>query len=387
MVLVPRVLEKVANGVQAKFSEGSSVKRSIVNIATFANSAKAESERVLRGLVNSREKPSLVTKIVALVTSLAVSPLSSIGNKLVYSKVQAGFGGRQKLIISGGSALSGKLEKFYSTAGVDISVGYGLTETSPLIAFRRSDANLKTGGCVGKPCYDTHFRIIHEDSGEEVREGEVGVVTVRGPQVMRGYYKNQEATDAAIDRNGFFNTGDLGRINLSTGDLILTGRSKDTIVLNNGENIEPLPIEDAIANIDLIDQVMLVGDERKACTAVCVLNLAVMAEKGLMATGESERLNALVEIMNDPKFDGTKIASAQKELIAVGEKIRLEGKIGKVVNDSLKQCTGVEGGFRKWEKVAESYLLVEPFAMSNSLLTQSFKIKRNSIAERYGGEF
>ena len=104
---------------------------------------KNSNEEVFRGIVNSDVPPTVLERVAAKIVALAVSPVSFVGNKLVFSKVQAGFGGRQKVIISGGSALSGKLEQFYKDAGIEISVGYGLTETSPLIAFRRTDANLK----------------------------------------------------------------------------------------------------------------------------------------------------------------------------------------------------------------------------------------------------
>ena len=121
--------------------------------------------------------------------------------------------------------------------------------SSPLLSYRRTDINLVTAGCVGFAATDTELRVVDPEANPEMGErkalpdGMVGVVLGRGPQIMRGYYKNPEATAKAIDKWGWFDTGDLGKINPVTGDLILTGRAKDTIVLSNGENIEPQPLE------------------------------------------------------------------------------------------------------------------------------------------------
>jgi long-chain acyl-CoA synthetase len=173
-----------------------------------------------------------------------------------------------------------------------VLVGYDLTECAPLLPYRRLDGNLETAGCCGKPCLDTEVRVVDPESKATVRsdrpalpDGEVGVVIGRGPQIMKGYYKNSEATAMAIDEYGWFDTGDLGRINPATGDLILMGRAKDTIVLSNGENIEPQPLEDAILSGSggLFEQVMLTGQDGRRFVAIVLYEVSrneILKEKG-----------------------------------------------------------------------------------------------------------
>jgi long-chain acyl-CoA synthetase len=202
---------------------------------------------------------------------------------------------------------------------------------------------------------------------------------------MQCYYKNPEATSKAIDSDGFFDTGDLGKINVATGDLILTGRCKDTIVLSNGENIEPQPIEDKILSTsDLIEQVMLMGDDGRRLIAVTVLDLPGLLEQNLISKADAEKYGKLVDIMNDPKFEKEATVKAQVELAEFGEKLRANPAVSKAVVSDLKAASGANAGFRAWEGVQDAYLVVEPFAMSNGLLTQSFKVKRAQVAEQYG---
>jgi long-chain acyl-CoA synthetase len=261
-----------------------------------------------------------------------------------------GFGGSQKVIISGGSALSSSLEEFYADAGIPIVVGYGLTETSPLISFRQMDRNLKVGGCVGFPCKDTEIKVVDESTRIPVPQGSPGVVLARGPQVMRGYYNNEEATKKAVDKDGFFDTGDLGRICEATGDLILTGRAKDTIVLSNGENIEPQPLEDSILKSDLIDQIVLSGDDGRRLVAICVLSIPGLVARGFMTQEQEKMYSPLVDRLNEPQYDPDACAEAAEELRSLTKSLRSNGDLAAAVQDDMKGATGVKGGFRAWER-------------------------------------
>lgn len=383
MVLVPRVLEKVALGVQAKFAAGSKAQKAIVSLAVKSASRRNSLKAIAEGLVDGTEKPSRVVRASARVRAAAWKPLAGLTDKLVWSKVRMGFGGNQKVIISGGSALSSSLEEFYANAGIPIVVGYGLTETSPLVSFRQMDRNLKVGGCVGFPCKDTEVKVVDEASREPVPRGSPGIVLARGPQVMRGYYKNEEATRKAIDGDGFFDTGDLGRICEATGDLILTGRAKDTIVLSNGENIEPQPLEDSILKSDLIDQIVLSGDDGRRLVAICVLSIPGLVARGFMTQEQEKLYSPLVDKLNDPQYDPEACADAARELRALTDALRSDSVLTAAVQDDLRSGTGVKGGFRAWESVSEAILLTEPFAMSNGLLTQSFKVKRQPVVDRW----
>lgn len=390
LVLVPRVLEKVAMGVQDKFSSGSVAVKALSKLFTTTGNIKNKHLKIARGLVVGDEAPGPLEKIASRTIVTALAPINAVGNKLVWSKVQDGFGGRVKAIIAGGSALSGSLETFFETAGMTVAVAYGLTECSPLLAFRRTDENLVTAGCVGKACAETEIRVVDPESKADLAArpslptGEVGVILGRGPQVMKGYFRNKEATASAVDKFGWFDTGDLGRINPVTGDLVMTGRAKDTIVLSNGENIEPIPIEDAIlGESDLVEQIMLTGQDGRKLTAIVVLTPSELASAGFLEDAEAKLLQEANEKINDPKCTPEDCQAELSLLQKASENLRKNTDLKKALAADAKKATQ---NFRTWEKVSDVYLTLEPFAMANGLLTQSYKVKRGPVAERYEGE-
>lgn len=387
MVLVPRVLEKIALGVQAKFAAGSPMVKTLAKLFTFTGNVASHHSKVAKGLVVGSMSAGAAEKIKSSAIIAGLSPINAVGNKLLWKKVREGFGGRVKAIICGGSALSGSLETFFETCGINICVGYGLTECSPLLAFRRADSNLVTAGCIGKPTCDTEIRIVPADvrpdftERQPVPDGEVGVVIARGPQVMKGYYKNPEATDKAIDRFGWFDTGDLGRVNPATGDIILTGRCKDTIVLSNGENVEPSPIEDAIlSQSSMIEQVMLTGQDMRSLVAIVVLNPSKVAEEGFLDQEKGEQLMKQYEKLNSPQCSENDCNEASTFLQEASEKLRSDVSLLRAVENDIKKATA---SFRKWEQVGHIHITMEPFAMVNGLLTQSYKVKRDSVLKKY----
>ena len=391
LVLVPRVLEKVAMGVQDKFASGSIVVKTLVKLFTYTSGLRSKHKKIAKGLIVGK-KGDGGNRILSNLIVSALAPINLIGDKIVWKKVQDGFGGKNKLIISGGSALASSLETFYENCGINICVGYGLTECAPLISHRRSDCNLVTGGCVGLPCIDTEFRVVDPEvkpenlKGERkaLPDGDVGVVIARGPQIMKGYYKNPEATAKAIDKYGFFDTGDLGRVNPATGDLILTGRIKDTIVLSNGENIEPQPIEDAILGQSVIvEQVMLTGQDGRSLTAIAVLSPNELVNAGFISKMEGKTLQKANEAVNDPKCTEEVLEENRKLLIDASVTLRKDDALKKALLSDIRIATK---DFRAWEQVSDVYITLEPFAMSNGLLTQSYKVKRNEVSERYKDE-
>jgi long-chain acyl-CoA synthetase len=390
MVLVPRVLEKTATGIQDKFAKGSPAVKVLSKFFTSVSQASAKHRKIVAGLVVADEPPSALKKLLSKAILTALAPLNAVGTKLVWSKIQNGFGGRVKTIISGGSALAGSLETFYETAGINVLVGYGLTECSPLLSFRNRDTNLVYAGCAGKACVDTEVRVVDpaskavDASRSSLPIGEIGVVIGRGPQVMKGYYKNKEATEKAVDKFGWFDTGDLGRINPATGDLILTGRVKDTIVLSNGENIEPIPIEDAILGATpLIEQVMLTGQDGRRLVAIAVLHPKELAAEGYLKEDEAKSLQDANDKVNDPKCTEEECQKVCKLLNEASAKLRANADLKQTLMTAIQKGTS---GFRKWEQVGEVYMTLEPFAMANGQLTQSYKVKRASVMERYENE-
>ena len=146
-------------------------------------------------------------------------------------------------------------------------LGYGLTETAPITNVRRPWHNLRLSS--GQPLPGTEIKIVDIETRQPVPIGHKGLVLIRGPQVMTGYYRDPDATAKAIDPDGWFNSGDLGMLTPAN-DLTITGRAKDTIVLSNGENIEPTPIEDACLRSQYISQIVLVGQDQKSLGAIVV---------------------------------------------------------------------------------------------------------------------
>jgi len=228
-----------------------------------------------------------------------------------------------------------------------------LTETSPITHVRRPDRNIRGGD--GQPLPQTETRIVDPSTRADVPTGQQGLVLIRGPQVMQGYYKNPEATAKAIDPQGWFDTGDLGYVS-KWDDLIITGRAKDTIVLTNGENIEPQPIEDACIRSPYIDQVVLVGQDQKQLGILIVPNLSALESAGLIPP-DSTLANIL------PELNNSKIRNLYREEL----NREVQNRPGYSINDRI-------GVFE---------FLPEPFTIDNGYLTQTFKIRRNIVFERY----
>ena len=180
----------------------------------------------------------------------------SIADMLVFSKLKERTGGRIKFFVSGGAALSRELGEFFEALGIMIIEGYGMTECSPVISANRMD-DYKFGS-VGKPLNNVQVKIA--DDGE---------IVTRGPHVMVGYYKNKEATDEAIDKDGWLHTGDIGHFD-PDGFLVITDRKKHLFVNSGGKNIAPQPIENLLQQSKFVDQIVLIGDKRRFNAALIV---------------------------------------------------------------------------------------------------------------------
>jgi long-chain acyl-CoA synthetase len=244
-------------------------------------------------------------------------PLHLLGRQLFYGKILAATGGRLKYAISGGGAIPRHVDEFFVNVGIPLLVGYGLTETAPVVALRDPRDNVI--GTIGRAVPETELRISPH-----------GTIQVKGPQVMRGYYKDEQMTRAVLDAEGWFETGDLGRMT-EKGDLVFVGRAKETIVLLGGENVEPEPIEGALMRTGLFQQVVIVGQDRKTLAALVVPEPGVTDER---------------------------------------------------IHDTLRKCTGTTGGFRSFEAVTR-FARVEAFSPENGFLTHTLKMRRNLIAAHH----
>ncbi|MCX7596034.1 MAG: long-chain fatty acid--CoA ligase [Fischerella sp.] len=362
MVAVPRLLESIYEGVQKQFREQPASRQRLIKFFLGISEKYIKARRTVEGLDLLNLNPSILERLAAITQAAALSPLHALAEKLVYSKVREATGGRIKQMISGGGALPKHVDDFFEIIGVEILVGYGLTETSPVTHARRHWRNLR--GSSGQPIPGTETKIVDFETRKELPPGEKGLVLLRGPQIMQGYYQNPEATAKAIDSQGWFDSGDLGWVTPQN-DLVLTGRAKDTIVLTNGENIEPQPIEDACLRSPYIDQIMLVGQDQKSLGALIVPNLETLEK-----WAASQNLQLCIE--------EDKLASA------TSQKINLESKI---IQDLFRQELNREvrnrPGYRPDDRIGPFKLILEPFSMENGMMTQTLKIKRHVVMEHY----
>lgn len=198
----------------------------------------------------------------------------------------------------------------------------------------------------------------------------------KGPGITKGYMQDEETTRKAFE-NGYFDTGDLARFNPSTGDVIITGRAKDLIVLSNGENVAPQPIEEAISSVSpLIDQVLLVGQDQRQLSALCVLNPSELARLGLIDPAEGKNLESILGLT--PTSSGP--AGDVQVLRDVGKRLNEDAAVKAAVTAAVNTACAP---FKAWEKVGSIHVLLEPFSVSNGLLTQTLKMKRVQITQAY----
>ena len=349
MVAVPRLWESIYEGVQKQFREQPAKKQSLVKFLLEMSQKYVEARRISQGLSLNHIQASVIARSQAKITELALLPLHILGEKLVYAKVREATGSKIKHVISGGGALPTYIDNFFEIVGVEILQGYGLTETSPVTNARRPWRNLR--GSSGQPIPGTEVKIVNPETHQPLPAGERGLVLLKGPQIMQGYYQNPEATTKVIDTEGWFDSGDLGWVTPEN-DLVLTGRAKDTIVLTNGENIEPQPIEDACLRSPYIDQIMLVGQDQRSIGALIVPNLEALATWN--------------QTQNNTK------------------NIDLESKI---VQDLFRQELTREvqnrPSYRADDRIGPFKLIEEQFSIENGLMTQTLKIRRHIVMERY----
>ena len=369
MVGVPRLWESIYEGVQKQFREQPASKQRLVQNLLSLSQRYIEARRVAQGLSLDNLNPSASQRLNASVQATALWPVHQLAEKLVYQKVREATGGQLQLVISGGGSLARHLDNFFEIIGVEVLVGYGLTETSPVTNVRRSQHNLR--GSSGPPVIETEIRIVDPETRQPLPAGQRGLVLIRGSQVMQGYYKNPEATAKAIDSEGWFDSGDLGWVTPAN-DLVLTGRAKDTIVLTNGENIEPQPIEDACLRSPYIDQIMLVGQDQRSLGALIVPNL-----EALQQWAASQNL-----YLRLPEPIQTKETGNQPEAFRTA--IDLDSKeVQNLFRTELNREVQNRPGYRPDDRISTLRLIVEPFSIENGMMTQTLKIKRPVVTERY----
>ncbi|MBC8124726.1 MAG: long-chain fatty acid--CoA ligase [Candidatus Kapabacteria bacterium] len=269
---------------------------------------------------------------------LWLSAQHALADKLVFSKIRARTGGLLRFFVSGGAALNVEVGNFFNIIGLTIIEGYGLTESSPVIAVHRVEDIVL--GTVGPPLPNVEVRIATD-----------GEILARGPSIMKGYWKDDAATDQSIDSDGFLHTGDIGAIN-DKGHLVITDRKKHILVSSGGKNIAPQPVEAVLLQSPFIDQVLLIGDGREYCTALIVPDaeaLKVWAKKNNIEHGTLEALVASHE---------------------------LHSAIEKDINV-------LQHHLAKYERVRRFAVIPTPFTVENGMLTPTLKVKRKVVTTTY----
>jgi len=260
-----------------------------------------------------------------------------LANRVVYSQVRAGMGGRAEVFISGGAPLGRELAEWYANIGIRIHEGYGLTETSPVIAVNTPNAHKL--GTVGRPLGNV-----------EVRIAEDGEILVRGSSVFKGYWnKPEETQNAFVD--GWFKTGDIGSID-ADGFLSITDRKKDLIKTSGGKFIAPQPIENSLKHNALIAEAVVLGDKRKF-PAVLISPYFPLLEDWARA--------------NNVPFN------SRQDLVTHSRVQALYKGIAEDLNQNLA----------RFEKLKKVLLVAEEFSAENGTLTASMKMRRRAVEERY----
>ena len=265
--------------------------------------------------------------------------------------VQARFGGRLRMAISGGGSLPAYLDEWIDAIGIRIVNAYGMTECAPAIAGRALNCDIF--GTLGPPTRDTVLRIVAED-GTILPAGVEGEIQIRGEQVFPGYYRNDEENAVAFTADGFFRTGDLGKLTL-TGELVLTGRAKEIIVLASGENIDPSRIEAAISQFPFVTDAVLVGQDKKGLGALIVPDM--------------EQLRAFFADKAD------QLAETKEQLLSDQQVLdRVKAEINKLLHPKK--------GFKPFEKLQNIHFLDKEFTAGEEL-TNTLKKKRHVIETKY----
>jgi len=321
LVSVPRVYERIYGGIRAKLADGPALSRKLFNLAVETGYSRFE---CLQG-----RAPKRVSHLLWPVLEM-----------LVAKKVMSKLGGRLRGAMSGGAALSSGISRVFIGLGLPILQGYGMTESSPVVCSNRFEDNVPSS--VGRPI-----------PGVEVKLGENDALLIRGPNVMLGYWRDPQATQAVLTSDGWLNSGDIARID-ETGRITITGRLKEIIVMSTGEKVPPADMEAAILHDALFEQVMLLGDGRSYLSALVVLN----SRNWQNIAGQYDLDPDWRRLTRDKKFE---------EILL--ERIALQ----------IREFPG-------YAKIYRVGFAHEPWSIDNHMLTPTLKLRRTKVLDHYKTE-
>ncbi len=326
MTTAPRLLEKVYAAIQEQVAVGSPIKQNI-----FRWAQNVGHDVVSKYLSFNKKPKGLLASRYAL------------AKKLVFNKIGNIFGGEFIQCVSGGAPLSEEVGEFIMAAGISIIEGYGLTEMSPVTHVNTVD-HIKWG-TVGKALPDVITKIAED-----------GEILLNGPNRMKQYFNNPEETAEAIDKDGWFHTGDIGFVD-EEGFLKITDRKKNIIVTAGGKNIAPAAVEREICSSKFIDQAVVVGDRRKYLVAILVPTSDIFAKWGKL---------------QDPPIE-----------LATYEDVSRSKAVEKLITEELEAH---QQDLARYEQIKYFFIAPQPFAIETGELTASMKIKRKHIIEKYSKE-
>jgi len=354
---VPRLWESLAKGVQKAMNKKGGIALVLFNFFVKVGGAFANQKDKITGRVCRlyKKRSRVLDFICGIFPVIFLLPWKLLGDLLVFRKLQAKFGGRLHVAISGGGALQQEIDSFYRAVGLNLLEGYGLTETAPVVSFR--NPHEPRPGCVGAIFPTVEVKICKEENGvvtdeNDIGPGKKGLIFARGRQVMKGYYKRPDLTEKVIDKDGWFNTGDLG-VRTFDNELKITGRAKDTIVLLGGENVEPAVLEAELLTNDLIESVMIVGQDQKSLGALIV-----------------------------PFKDAVEAFAGENGIEKPYEELLKEKIITDKFDEIVKNSISVSNGFRSCEKIGKVALLPKSFEVGVELSAKQ-EMMRYKIAEQY----
>lgn len=353
MATVPRIWDGIYNAIYKNIKSTKKGAGIFFTIFTWA----ATSLKSLRNIIYNRckyfRKRTVFYHIFSkflYIPVIFLYPLRWLGDMFYFQRVRNMLGGKFQIGMSGGGSLPLKLDKFFNSIGIRLVEGYGLTETAPICCIRNAKRPIL--GTIGKIMPYCQAKVVHRN-GIECKPGEKGVLYIKGPNVMKGYYKQPELTAEVISEGEWFNTGDLV-IKTYNGEIIVKGRQKDTIVLRSGENVEPLPIEDKLSESIYISQAVVVGQDENCLGALIIPDL-----DNICQYAKQQNINF----------------SDKKQLLK-------DEEIKKLIYKEMERLINTKNGFKPFEKVGKFIFLDKPFEVGVELSPKQ-GIIRYKINELY----
>lgn len=353
MATVPRIWDGIYNAIYKNIKSTKKGAGIFFTIFTWA----ATSLKSLRNIIYNRckyfRKRTVFYHIFSkflYIPVIFLYPLRWLGDMFYFQRVRNMLGGKFQIGMSGGGSLPLKLDKFFNSIGIRLVEGYGLTETAPICCIRNAKRPIL--GTIGKIMPYCQAKVVHRN-GIECKPGEKGVLYIKGPNVMKGYYKQPELTAEVISEGEWFNTGDLV-IKTYNGEIIVKGRQKDTIVLRSGENVEPLPIEDKLSESLYISQAVVVGQDENCLGALIIPDL-----------------DNICQYAKQQNID----FSDKKQLLK-------DEEIKKLIYKEMERLINTKNGFKPFEKVGKFIFLDKPFEVGVELSPKQ-GIIRYKINELY----